>query len=174
MLHFTIAIFPSNESTTKAVAAIRLELSVETTIIHMGFRFVGMTNESSYMAAVTLYIHRNPTGFDIDNRFIRSMTNQSRSVQTTLDRTCHMQILNGDVFDRGERRSIIVATPVNIDIQRMTITIEHTSVWPYIHTDTISDAEVRIHDGIHIRRTIGFNHQLTELVPVVAVAQHIE
>ena len=167
---------PTDDGTCIRVrAATRCDSAVEATVTHIDFCSIGMSHYAASVFIVRSDIGRHPHLFNFDCGSARCEADKTAGMHATLDGTCHVHVPESGIFHLAEWGNVGSSRASYIDVQRMPITIEDASVRNIKpKTNTINCFEVRIHDGIHIRRTIGFNHQLTELVPVVASAQHIE
>ena len=83
-----------------------------------------------------------------------------------------MQVLDGSVV-YFHKRCYSGKSPVDVHIQRVAIAVEGAVVVnAIIEGNAVLDGEVSIHDGVHLL-AIATVHQVAELDPVIAVAQHV-
>ena len=86
------------------------------------------------------------------------MSYQSGTVYATFDATRDRQVLESGLIDRWERCCVIVRSPIDVHVQRMSVAIERTTIRSNIQTNGVGNAEVGIHNGIHFRFTPGISH----------------
>ena len=88
-----------------------------------------------------------------------------------VDGSCCVQVAECSIINKAEYAKILQDTTRNVDIQRMTVAIECTTVWIlFVQSNGVFNTDVGIEAGIHIVLTLGGFHLVKEGLPVVCIA----
>ena len=121
---------PSDDFTSKRIVClICINLSVETTVVHIHICSVRMSYDTTGMRIIYIHLCRYPHTVDSEGgSTATSYANQSSRMDTTRDFALHVQISNSHIAYIAENRTGFTISAINVNRQRMAITIESTTI----------------------------------------------